>query len=97
MVLSWQFLRSARPSTSLHYAQGERVGGQQQGLFPFVLSVAAERRSRSMLPVSVPFLTKCHCPQGERGPAAQSAGKIPKRRKVMNPNRVTIGFVMVLW
>jgi hypothetical protein len=40
-------IKLAHPSTSLRYAQGER-GRKTRDLFPFVLSVAAQRRSRSM-------------------------------------------------
>lgn len=39
-------VKLVRPSTSLRYAQGERIGESAEYL-PFVLSVAARRRSRS--------------------------------------------------
>src|SRR5439155_5067937 len=34
-------------------------------------------------------------PLGERGPLARRTGKLPKRRKVMNTHRITVGFIMV--
>jgi hypothetical protein len=57
------------------------------GSLPLALSSSAAILAASRLEA---------CSTGERGPSAQSAGKIPERRKVMHTNRVTGGFVTAL-